>query len=201
MGHSSGSRDKILQCAKELFYRHGYQVTSVDDILKQCGVAKSNLYYHFKTKEELGLAVLELRISEQEAEALHLLRNPALTPTQRLNRFCEQLCHAQTEVARMSGCPFGNFAAALPNTEEDERSERFRLRLSELFRQMEAAMHDCLAEGVVCGEFRADIPASEMAAFLLAVVEGLLILTKTHKDTAPLVQGFALVQRLICISG
>ncbi len=197
MGHQPGSREKILQSAKELFYQHGYQITSVDDILRKAAVAKSNFYYHFKTKEDLGREVLELWIAEQEAEALQLLQNADLPPPERLNRFFVQVRRAQAEGAGMAGCPFGNFAASLPNTEEDARHERFRLQLRQLFRRMEVAMHGCLSDGIARGDFRSDLTPVEMAAFLLATVQGLLLLTKTYKDTAPLEQGFFVLERLI----
>lgn len=197
MSSPPGSREKILQCAKELFYRFGYQSTSIDDILRRCGVAKSNFYYHFKTKEQLGFEVLELRVAEQEAVLLRSLRNREMLPAERLKAFFAHIQQAQDEIAKRGGCPFGNFAAALPNTEEDERSERFRLRLSQLFHRLEDAMTDCLAEGAEQGQFRSDIAPPQMAAFLVAALQGLLILTKTHRDTAPLVNGLFVVERLL----
>jgi TetR/AcrR family transcriptional repressor of nem operon len=197
MSSPPGSREKILQCAKELFYQVGYQSTSVDDILRQCGVAKSNFYYHFKTKEQLAFEVLELRIAELEAVLLRSLRNREMPPAERLRAFFADIQQAQEEIAKRGGCPFGNFAAALPNTEGDARHERFRLRLSQLFRRLEDAMTDCLAEGVAQGQFRSDIAPSQMAAFLVAALQGLLILTKTHRDTAPLVNGLSVAERLL----
>src|SRR5690349_13852347 len=90
-GTPQGSRDKILECARELFYHVGYQATSIDDILTRCGVVKSNFYYHFKTKEALALAVLESWVEEQEAIVLQTLQNPSLAPTERMERFCAHI--------------------------------------------------------------------------------------------------------------
>jgi TetR/AcrR family transcriptional repressor of nem operon len=197
MGSPVSNRQKILDCARELFYQVGYQATSVDDILQQSGVAKSNFYYHFKTKDDLAFAVLDLQVAQNEALILRSLQNTALTPSRRLGAFFAQLCHIQAEVAKMGGCPFGNLAAALPNSEGDARNERFRSRLSGLFRSMQEALRECLLEGSVRGEFRSDITAEELAAFLLATIEGLMILAKTHKDAQTLVTGFAVVERLL----
>jgi AcrR family transcriptional regulator len=44
-----------------LFYRDGYHATGIDRILADAGVAKMTLYKHFRSKEELILAVLEKR--------------------------------------------------------------------------------------------------------------------------------------------
>ena len=46
----------------DLFHDHGYQGTGLEDILSSSGVCKSNFYYHFKSKEELGLKVIERRL-------------------------------------------------------------------------------------------------------------------------------------------
>ncbi len=203
------SKEKILRCAREMFYHLGYHATSVDDIIFRTGVAKSNFYYHFKTKEQLALAVLETQIDEYELWIGQSLRNPMLRPTDRLQSFFAQLCSAQQEMQKMAGCPFGNFAATLPGEDEFagedkkqreryEQSEMFRKHISRMFRHLELALHDCLAEGAACGEFRCDIAPEELASYLLATIEGLLILTKTHKDMAHMLGGFSVAQRLLC---
>lgn len=52
-------KDKILQTAKELFIKNGYNETTTRDIVKYSGSSKGNLYYHFKTKENLFLEILK----------------------------------------------------------------------------------------------------------------------------------------------
>jgi len=58
---ATNKRDQLIETAEELFYREGYHATGIDRILAQSGVAKMTLYKHFKSKEELILAVLEAR--------------------------------------------------------------------------------------------------------------------------------------------
>jgi AcrR family transcriptional regulator len=57
-------RDQLLETAWQLFYRDGYHATGIDRILAKAGVAKMTLYKHFRSKEELILAVLERRSDE-----------------------------------------------------------------------------------------------------------------------------------------
>ena len=198
MSRRISSRDKIIQTAKELFYHHGFQVTSIDDILQVSGVARSNFYYHFPTKEELIIAVLELRISEYELLLVHSLQNHQLEPSARLNRFFEHICHVQAQ-EKLAGCPFGNMAAALPTDSTDTRNERFRKKLSVMFQLMEDSMRDCLAEGMNQGHFRSDLSPAELASFLMAVLQGLLIMAKAHQDTTPLIRGLAVAKELLNI--
>lgn len=197
MARKCVSKDKILATAKELFYRVGYETTSIDDIIKQSGVAKSNLYYHFPTKEDLALSVLELRVQEYEMVVLQSLKNDALPPTERLEQFFARFCKTHTEEEGSAGCPFGNFAAALPTLKTDESCERFRRELSRLFCEMEAAVRHCIAAGMQTGEFAPNISAAESATLMVAVLQGLLMLTKTHQDPRILKESLVAVQKLL----
>ena len=216
MGCRISSKDKILKAASELFYHVGYQATTVDDILARCGVAKSNFYYHYKSKEEVAQAVLSLRIAEYEAMLEQHLHNKAWTPTERLEHLFETICKAQAELQHMGGCPIGTFAASLPTeashkqgngencspdvkaelARQRQQLEQYRHSVATLFQRMQAALHECLHEGRERGEFRHDLDCADMAGFLVAALQGLLMMAKTHRDPLPLRRGMAV---LICL--
>ena len=197
MSSGPGSREKILFCARDLFYFAGYQSTSVDDILRVCGVAKSNFYYHFRTKDDLALAVLDLHIAEFERGAIVALTNTGIDPAERLEQFCKALVEAQLELQQLGGCPFGNFAAALSIREDDGRTERFREVLCKVFQQLQVNLAACLSDGIVTGVFRNDIPVDELAATVLAAIEGSMLLTRTHRSATPLTRCLPVLQLLL----
>ena len=58
------TRDHIIQTASELFYEKGYNLTGINEIIAESGIAKATLYSHFRSKEELLLAYLEVRDQE-----------------------------------------------------------------------------------------------------------------------------------------
>ncbi|HEU4608609.1 MAG TPA: TetR/AcrR family transcriptional regulator, partial [Chitinophagaceae bacterium] len=58
MSKAEATRKDILKKAFALIYQNGYQATSLDDILKTTAVTKGAFYYHFKSKEDLGIAML-----------------------------------------------------------------------------------------------------------------------------------------------
>jgi AcrR family transcriptional regulator len=60
-GSSADARSRVLSTAYNLFCRQGVQATGIDRIVSEAGVAKMTLYRHFRSKEELVLAVLDLR--------------------------------------------------------------------------------------------------------------------------------------------
>ena len=62
-------RDHLLETALRLFNQHGYHATGIDLIIAKAGVAKTTLYRHFDTKEDLILAALERR-DEQDRDAM-----------------------------------------------------------------------------------------------------------------------------------
>jgi len=53
------ARDRILDVVGELFYRDGFRAVGVDTVVERSGVAKTTLYYHFASKDELIVAYLE----------------------------------------------------------------------------------------------------------------------------------------------
>jgi AcrR family transcriptional regulator len=54
-------RDQLVETASRLFYRDGYHATGIDRILTEAKIAKMTLYSHFRSKEDLILAVLKTR--------------------------------------------------------------------------------------------------------------------------------------------
>ncbi len=55
----TATRDQILNAAARLIHVQGYQSTSLDDVLRESGVGKGNFYYYFKSKEDLGYAIID----------------------------------------------------------------------------------------------------------------------------------------------
>jgi AcrR family transcriptional regulator len=55
------ARERILGTAYELFSRRGVRAVGVDEVIERAGVAKATLYRHFRSKDELVLAFLDLR--------------------------------------------------------------------------------------------------------------------------------------------
>lgn len=71
--HKTNKKEEILRVATELFYRNGFENTSIEEIIKYTGIAKGTLYYHFTSKME----ILE-NIVDRMAEAVMLHLNPVM---------------------------------------------------------------------------------------------------------------------------
>ena len=186
-----GSKGKILHVAREQFYRNGFLVTSVDDIIAHAKVSKSNFYYHFKSKEELGLAVLETRCDEFENAMACSLCNDELNPAERIKSFFKIVTELQTHHAS-GGCPFGNLVA-----EMSEHSERFRTVLSSLFCRLAGVLAGVIMEGQERGQIRDDIHADDASALIVQTIQGASLMQKCHRTKGVHGQTFDLIIRLI----
>ncbi len=77
------SRDRLVESAADLFYRHGIHRTSIDAIVAEAGLTKPTLYSHFASKDELVAAVVQVR-SDNWHEAIEERIAAARTPATRL---------------------------------------------------------------------------------------------------------------------
>lgn len=189
----NSSKEKIVESAQDLFHRNGFQNTSIDSILESTGVTKSNLYYHFKSKEELGLLVLEKSIVEYERDFFtDTFENKNLTPEQKLTRYYKKVIAHYKSLDYMFGCPFGNLAQELSDT-----NENFRLRLSEFFDRWQKEIEQCIKDGIKQKQFRCDISPKHISLLILSHLEGATLMSKTHRSRQPLSSGCQAILKLI----
>ena len=180
-----GNREKLLEAATAILGRNGYQATSVDEILESARVAPSNFYYHFKSKEELAIEVLEGYFEKSRQEMAPIFMNRSITATQKLERLHEAVVKKVSASGCCGGCPMGNLAQELSDTHPE-----FRTRLSRYFEECVGAIAAVLKEGVQAGEFRADVDPQATAYLLFGSLQGLTLLSKSMKKVEPLDQGF-----------
>lgn len=170
-----------MDAASRLFHRRGFQPTSLDEIVAASGVCRSNLYYHFASKEELGLAVLDRLAERFGADVIDgTLRDEGVRARRRLERFLAAVTDGLEAGAVSRGCPFGNLAAELAGDHPE-----FRERLGGLFRKWEAAVVVCLQDGVRRGDFRSDLDVDRVATALVSQLEGAVLLSKAYGHAGP----------------
>jgi TetR/AcrR family transcriptional repressor of nem operon len=78
----TNTREQILKAASRLVHVQGFNNTSVDDILKECGVGKGNFYYYFKSKDELGFAIPDRSLERFSKELIEKSFDPKVDPWQ-----------------------------------------------------------------------------------------------------------------------
>lgn len=77
-------RDELVQKALQTFYRNGFNATGMDMLVAETGISKTSMYKHFRTKEDLILAVLRLRDEHFRNWLYRRMEEMAATPRQQL---------------------------------------------------------------------------------------------------------------------
>lgn len=88
---SASKRDELVQNAMPVFYRGGFHAVGMDQVAKETGVSKTAIYKHFRTKDELILAVLRLRDEIFRNWLIRRVEELAVTPRDRLIAVFEAL--------------------------------------------------------------------------------------------------------------
>ena len=175
------TRGKLLTAAFEEIHRHGFQAASLDRILAGAGVTKGALYHHFPDKAALGYAVVEeivkgpvlevyLRTLEDSADPLAALQDV-------LRRRADDFAAGGVEL----GCPLNNLAQ-----EMSPLDEKFRVRVAEALEAWTAGYARALERAKALGVVRRDVNPAQVAAFIVAAVEGSFGMAKNAKSVATL---------------
>jgi TetR/AcrR family transcriptional repressor of nem operon len=179
------NKEKILRAAYKMIYQNGYEQTSVDELIRKAGVSKSNFYYHFRSKESLGIAVLDLRIEKYVNEIIdETLVNKRLTPLKRLESFYSKVAMFHKKNECKYGCPFGNLANEL-----SRKNHKFRIKLSAFFEQWREKIELCLIDGIENKEFSDNLNPKLFSEIILAHLQGAILMSKTYKRINPLEKG------------
>lgn len=102
---AQNKRDRLVDSAAILFHHNGTTATSLADIAKHADIPIGNVYYYFKTKEELALAAISKR-KEQFTAAYAILDENIPDPRQRLIEAINYFDKVSDEYTRY-GCPIG----------------------------------------------------------------------------------------------
>jgi len=120
MKMSAKPRDRILDVADELFYGRGIHAVGVDEIVARSGAAKTTLYAHFTSKDQLIASYLQRRSDGWRVYLERELARFGSAPVARIDRVFELLtegCASPT----FRGCPFINAAAEFPDAHHPAR--------------------------------------------------------------------------------
>jgi AcrR family transcriptional regulator len=115
--NSPPKRDQLIETAGKLFYRDGYHATGIDRILAESQIAKMTLYHHFRSKEELILAVLERRSRDMFDSLQQFLDAKKRSPKKRLEAVFDWLV-AWIRSQEFRGCSFLKAMAEYQNLDD-----------------------------------------------------------------------------------
>lgn len=163
-----GKRARLVRSAMALVYGQGFRETRLADIAAKADVPPGNVYYYFKTKEEIGAAIVEEHLSQ--IKALQRELNKLKSPQERLSAFVRMSFENREMLAR-GGCPTGTLCTEL-HKEDGALAERSTVLFEQLL-------------GWIKAQFEAMNPDADslgLAVHLLSALEGAAVLAHSLRD-------------------
>jgi TetR/AcrR family transcriptional repressor of nem operon len=171
--------EAALQSALELFWRRGFEATSMSDLVEHLGVGRASIYATFGSKHELYLKALD---RYERAGLTRIVRElsqpgPALPAVRAVVR--RYATEATTEDLRLLGCMVTNTATEL--APHDPAAAR---RVARNWDQLETVLHTALVRAQAQGELPAGRDPLTLARMLLVLLQGLRVTGKASSDPA-----------------
>lgn len=175
------NKDEIVQAGLDIIITRGFNGTGIEAILKQAKVPKGSFYNFFSNKEEFGLAVIDLFLSEMLALLQPLMQDTSLPPLMRIRKSFEALITRFEGNNCCKGCLIANLAL-----EMSDQSEAFRKRLEDALQGWIFFLAAILEEAKNEGAVTINVEPVVLAESIVTSFEGALLSAKVKKSIEPL---------------
>jgi AcrR family transcriptional regulator len=108
----SGKRERLVAAARELVYRQGVARTTLADIAAAAEVPVGNVYYYFKTKEDIIGAVVQAHVDQLTTD-IAALEHQHRSPKARLKALVDVVLTRPRDLVAQYGCPYGTLCSEL----------------------------------------------------------------------------------------
>ena len=182
---------KVLEKALHLFWRQGYDATSMDDLVKVLGISRSSIYDTFGDKRQLFLQALE-SYRQRSSEVLIAVLKEHPNPKQALREILNQAMKETASDQEGKGCFMANTSVEMANYDPEiaHISRENKDRVIQAFTS-------AIRRGQKQGEISKKFPATHLAEFIYATYNGLQVVGKYDRDERKLKQSVKLALSLL----
>ncbi len=169
--HKQATRQRIIECARELFNRKGFAEVSIDEIMARAELTRGGFYNHFKTKEDLFVEAIQAYAHNNPADRWEDVELDFSQPAEVIARQLINAYLSRTHLADVDGhCPM----VALPS-DVARASGKVRLAYQDLVERMvrmfAMGLHD-----------NHNQTAQDQAMAITAMCVGGMVLARTFED-------------------
>ena len=170
-------RENVLAAATELFWKKGFNGTSMKDLVKNTGLNSQSMYKEFKSKENFFIACLKHYIFEDSKEPARILSTHPLSLSN-----IEQFLDNRIEYALSDEC----YGCLLVNTviEKETLSENINRIVYSTLDSQERLVRECLKAAIKNGEIPSDKDVDSLTTFIACFFRGLMNVGKGSADKA-----------------
>ncbi|WP_308993561.1 TetR/AcrR family transcriptional regulator [Mariniflexile litorale] len=167
----------IIEESFKLFYEHGFKTTSIDKIMTATKLTKGAFYHHYKSKKELGLEVIGIKLQKRvyqamikplssDGDAFKILENTFLDRLKSLPLFDKQ-----------HGCPINNFINEIGDFEA-----AYQTALKNIIEQWKLALVELIERGQKENSINKSISSHAVAVYLISAFEGIRGIRKLYNN-------------------
>lgn len=165
--------ETALTRAMDLFWRRGYEATSVQDLLLEMGIGRGSMYGTFGDKRALFLAALD-RFEETRVSRADEILDGSASATEGIRKLFETTIEGLVSYEPRRGCLLANTAVELAPHDAEVAA-----RISRYVARTEEAFERTLVRAQSTGEIPADKDPEVLARFLVTTLHGVRVLAKT----------------------
>ncbi|WLR43410.1 TetR/AcrR family transcriptional regulator [Bacillus carboniphilus] len=171
MNTNKTNKQHVIEVAANLFFLRGYHLTSMDEVVKESGVSKSNIYYHYKTKEELAIGVLKWRISFLDQSIYEIESNQESNVQEKIRSLYQLF---KDKNGKEGGCPFITLYL-----QAAQQSSVINHTVKEFFENLFPSIENIITNGKEMKKRE----NQKLASFVLSSLEGALLLSEITSNT------------------
>ena len=181
----SFDRDVALRSAMLLFWKHGYEGASVAELVSVMGITPPSLYAAFGDKKRLFLEAVDLYRSGSVAGvfATDQIMDQAATAEDAARQMLEAAAHHFTGPDTPNGCLLSSGAITCSAAGADVQAIMTGIR-----QQIEARLNDMILADIAADRLHEDTDAGLLAAYVMAVIQGMATLARDGASRAKLSQ-------------
>lgn len=186
------TQSHILKESRRLFTVQGFQNTSISQVIVATGVKKGNLYYHFPSKEALGLAVL----IDARDEFFTILEDSLSgeNPMLRILNSCNTILEMMQQSNFVGGCLFGNTALEMTDS-----NSSFGKVIQEVFLRWTELIEQELLQASKANIPVPPVSPAALATSVVAILEGGIMLSRVYTTRKSLEDCIVIIRTLLLL--
>ncbi|MFE7602178.1 TetR/AcrR family transcriptional regulator [Streptomyces sp. NPDC057494] len=171
---SMNASERLIEATRELLWERGYVGTSPKAVQQAAGAGQGSMYHHFAGKQDLALAAIRRSAEELGAAAEAVLGGEG-------SAYARVEAYLLRERDVLRGCPVGR----LTMDPEVIADPELRAPVEEVLGRVRGRLAEVVREGLDSGEFSGALAPDEIAASVLATVQGGYVLARATGSRAP----------------
>lgn len=190
--HNRDTKQAILQAARMIISRKGFASAGLNEILSEAGVPKGSFYHYFKSKDILGVEVLENYFDSYLKILEDLFQAPDMTGRERLMLYWEKWCNTQKNAPTTGKCLTVKLGA-----EVSDMSEPMRTVLIHGTASVVDKITQAIEYAIIDGSVKISEDPKKTAEMLYKMWLGATLMVKITRDNQALIDAYVTTERVL----